>query len=133
MKKLFLTVALIFSLASSVFAAGGRANITWDANTEADLAGYKVYFGTASGQYGPPVDVGRTATPSAPSHAIDFAQDGTYFFAVTAYDTAGNESGFSAEVSRIIDSTPPAPPNNLRAVIEKLIAFLQSLLDATGS
>lgn len=133
MKRFILTVALVLAIASSALAAGGKATLTWDPNTEADLAGYKVYFGTASGKYGPAVDVGKTATPAAPSYSVTIPNDGAYFFAVTAYDTAGNESGFSAEVSKTIDSTPPAAPNNLRAVIEKLIAFLQSLLDATGS
>lgn len=108
--------------------AAGRATLAWDANTEADLAGYKVYVGTASGQYGPPVDVGLTATPTAPTHDVEPLEDGTYFFAVTAYDASGNESGFSNEVSKSIDSTPPAPPSGLKVLIQKIIAWLQSLL-----
>lgn len=132
MKKILLMILILLSFGSAALAAGGKATLSWDANKEADLAGYKVYFGTASGKYGPAIDAGKTATPSTPSYSVTIPNDGTYYFAITAYDTAGNESGFSAEVSKIIDSTPPAPPSNLRAVIEKLIAFLQSLLEATG-
>lgn len=124
MKKLL--VILLFFCAVEVHAAG-RAVLTWDQSTESDLAGYKVYMGTSSGQYGPPVDVGLTATPQAPRHVIEPLSDGDYFFAVTAYDQSGNESGFSNEVDKTIDSTPPKPPLNLRAMIEKIIAAIAKL------
>lgn len=126
MKK-FLALVFVLAMASSAFAAGGKAVLSWDANHEADLAGYKVYYGTASRSYGPAIDVGKTATPLAPSYSISLPNDGTYFFAVTAYDTQGNESALSAEVSKTIDGTPPAPPSNFRVLIEKLIAFLKSI------
>lgn len=130
MKRIFLAWLFILVLIPSLtFAAGGRATLSWDANTEDDLAGYKLYFGTAPGKYGPPVDVGKTATPLAPSHILNLAQDETYFFAVTAYDTSGNESGFSNEVSKSIDSTPPKPPFNLKALIEKIIAAIKKLFE----
>jgi len=39
----------------------GEVTLTWDANTETDLAGYKVFSGTASGTYDTnnPIDVGN--------------------------------------------------------------------------
>lgn len=127
MKKFFVLMLLFMFSSAPALAAGGKAVLTWDANREADLAGYKVYYGTATRTYGPAIDVGKTGTPAAPSHTITLPDDGTYFFAVTAYDTAGNESGFSTEVSKTIDGTPPAPPSNFRVLIEKLIAFLRSI------
>ena len=72
------------------------ATLTWAANTESDLAGYNVYVGTASGAYGPPVNVGAVT-----SHTVGNLQLGTtYYFAVTAYDVNGNESVRSSEVSK---------------------------------
>jgi hypothetical protein len=72
------------------------AVLSWDPNTEGDLAGYKVYLGMASRSYGSPVDVG-----SATSFKMTNLKHGqTYYFAVTAYDTEGNESEYSAEVSK---------------------------------
>ena len=43
--------------------------------------------------------------------------DGTYYFAATAYDTEGNESGYSNEVSATLDTTAPGSPQGLRITI----------------
>lgn len=83
--------------------------LNWNANTESDLAGYKIYQSTISGQYGAPVaTLGKvTATTLVlPQLTVDT----TYFFAITAYDSAGNESGKSNEVSKLIAGLPPALP-----------------------
>lgn len=69
----------------------------------ADLAGYRIYFGTAPGAYsqarGQGLDAGRTT-----SFIVNGLQRGmTYYFAVTSYDFAGNESSYSAEVSKRIE------------------------------
>ncbi len=73
------------------------AVVSWNANNEADLAGYKIYYGTESKNYNiDTLTVGKDAT----SHEISGLFESTaYFFAVTAFDTAGNESLFSEEVS----------------------------------
>jgi hypothetical protein len=34
-------------------------DLAWDANTEPDLAGYKIHYGTASGDYSHSIDVGN--------------------------------------------------------------------------
>ena len=69
----------------------------WSANTEADLAGYRVYVGTRSGVYslGPFEVVGRTSltVPNLPAGT-------TYYFAVTAFDKVGQESSKSGEFSK---------------------------------
>ena len=77
--------------------ATASAQFEWDPNTETDLAGYKVYKGTSSGQYGAPI---ATLPASSTSYEADGLQEGsTYFFVVTAYDTSGNEGPLSAELS----------------------------------
>ena len=76
------------------------ATLTWHAGTEQDLAGYKVYRGTASGTYGAPL---ATLPKTITSHTATGLQIGTtYFFVITAYDGAGNESTYSNEVSKSI-------------------------------
>ncbi|WP_447979345.1 BACON domain-containing protein [Candidatus Nitrospira bockiana] len=76
----------------------GTAELTWNANTASDLAGYRVYMGTAPGTYGSPTDVGNVT-----SHKVVGLLPGTtFYFAVTAYDKSGNESSYSNEVSKSI-------------------------------
>jgi hypothetical protein len=82
-------------------AAAAQVTLAWDPNSEPDLAGYKLYQGTATGTYGTPVTVGNVTT-----YTVSGLADGqSFFFAVTAYDTVGNESGFSNEVAY----TAPSP------------------------
>jgi len=97
------------------------AVLTWTANTEADLAGYTVYQSDVSGTPGVAIiTLGKvtTYTVTLPSKATAW----WYYFTLTAYDLAGNESGRSTEVSKLIPATvvpppvdvPPAPPSNLK-------------------
>jgi hypothetical protein len=79
--------------------SNGSVTLSWDAPTTnsdssplSDLAGYKVYYGTSSGSYTNSVDVGNIAGASVSSLA-----SGSWCFAVTAYDTSGNESNYSGE------------------------------------
>jgi fibronectin type 3 domain-containing protein len=75
----------------------GSLTLEWTANTESDLAGYRVYRATSSGAYGAAI---ATVPANATSHVVSELQPGvTYFFVITAYDTAGNESTRSAEIS----------------------------------
>ena len=77
----------------------GNVTLTWTANRESDLAGYKVYVGMASGTYSFPGSafvIGKIT-----SYTVSNLPKGqTYFFAISAYDNAGNESGLSAELSK---------------------------------
>ncbi len=85
-----------------VKAIAGSVSIAWDPNTEADLAGYKVYVGTSPGTYPQTIDVGHVTT-----FTISDLTDGeTCYFAVTAYDIFGNESGFSNEAGDTGEARP---------------------------
>ena len=79
----------------------GTATLSWTLNSETGLAGYKIYVGTASSLYnypGSPFAVGVTS-----SYTITGLPSGqTYYFAISAYDSSGSESGLSAEVSKSI-------------------------------
>jgi Fibronectin type III domain len=63
----------------------------WDQNTEPDLAGYKLYYGNASGDYAEVIDVGNTTMYTV----TNLTAGDTYYFAVTAHDTSGYESEHS--------------------------------------
>ncbi|MHB8894000.1 MAG: choice-of-anchor D domain-containing protein [Candidatus Geothermincolia bacterium] len=93
-------IAIVFALAFGIApgqAAAAQVTLAWDKNTEPDVSGYKLYYGTSSGVYGTPIAVPGVNTTT---RMVDGLEDGRgYFFAVTAYDTYGNESGYSNEVS----------------------------------
>jgi hypothetical protein len=106
-KLLFTILALsLFILPASVHAAAVPASVhlRWNTNTESDFSYYNVYYGTVSRNYGNPIPAGKQT-----SRMIDGLETGkTYYFAVTAVDTSGNESGFSTEVSANAISSEPA-------------------------
>lgn len=75
----------------------GTVTVMWNANSEADLKGYRVYVGTSSGARSQVFDVGNVT-----STRLTLPLGSTYFFVVTAYDNSGNESSPSAELSRSV-------------------------------
>ena len=77
--------------------ATASASFQWDPNTETDLAGYKIYQGTSSGQYGLPI--ATLAANNTSYEATGLQKGGTYFFVVTAFDTSGNEGSLSDELT----------------------------------
>jgi len=82
---------------SSVTLSWGKPASNNDGSDLNDLAGYKIYYGTSSNNYTQSIDVGDIT-----SAAISSLSPGTWCFSTTAYDTAGNESGYSNEVCKTI-------------------------------
>ena len=95
---------LIISLVFPCHVLAGSATLHWQANTEPDLAGYRIYYGTSSRSYGSYIPVDKDTT----SYTIKNLTEGrTYYFALTAVDTSGNESGYSQEVWKTIATQEP--------------------------
>ena len=79
--------------------SGSDVVLSWTANAEADVAGYKLYYGTPTGySYGTSIDIGNVTTYTITGGDI------TTEYAITAYDTSldgtddmvdGNESWYS--------------------------------------
>src|SRR4030042_2350369 len=88
----------------------GQTNLSWDTPSTnedgtplTDLAGFKIYYGTASGNYTQNIDVGNVTT-----YPVTNLTDGlTYYFVVTAYNALRNESRYSTEISKTLPGTPP--------------------------
>lgn len=93
-----LPVTLTVTAGTSSPSSGNTATLTWNVSTSSSVAGYKLYMGTASGVYGPPISVGNVLT----YQVINLQVGTTYYFAVTDYNSSGIESGFSNEVSKSI-------------------------------
>jgi hypothetical protein len=90
-------------------AAAGSLSIAWDANTESDLAGYLVHYGTQPGAYSDVIDAGKQTSVTIPN----LTGGQRYYVAVKAYNASGAGSTFSAEVSAVV--APSAPDDGLVA------------------
>jgi len=69
-------------------------------STLTNLAGYKIHYGTASQDYSQVVALNN---PSLNRYVIDSLPSGTYYFAITAYNSKGIESDLSGEVTTTVD------------------------------
>lgn len=109
---------LIFAprIVASSFAE--TTTLAWDANSESDLAGYKIHYSTSSAngpfdgtdlsQGASPItlDLSALATPGSPFIQLSgLAAGETYYFAVSAY----NDNGIESDFSNIISHTVPLP------------------------
>lgn len=92
-------------LLPSYFAAADSVTLVWDPNTEPDLAGYRIYYGTNSGLWNITIDVGNVTNVTISG----LARGVTYYFVATAYNTANLESDPSNEVSYAVPEN--VPPN----------------------
>ncbi len=79
-------------------AGNGQVTLKWNKNTEADFLKYRIYKGTTSG--------GETLVDSTSNSITDTTRTSTgltngttYYFKITAIDSARLESGYSNEVS----------------------------------
>ncbi len=74
--------------------APGSVEITWQPNTEPDLAGYRLYRAVGTGPFERIAEI--SGIPSYSDHAVEAGR--TYRYAVSAIDQSGNESDRSAAV-----------------------------------
>jgi len=96
--SLTVTTASSLSSTSTSTSNSNTAALTWNPSTSTNVAGYKVYVGTASGAYSGSIDVGNVTNYIVPN----LTSGSTYYFAVTDYNSSGIESSFSNEVSKSI-------------------------------
>jgi hypothetical protein len=91
----------------------------WDANPEADIAGYKVHYDTdaAGYPYASSVDVGNLTS----YNITGLSTATTYYTAISAYDSDGNESWVS---SRCIGHNPQHPTDSRRYVLFRSRSFI---------
>jgi hypothetical protein len=86
------------------------AMLTWNANSEPDLAGYRVYQCSqqpctrASGTASPLVTLGQVTSFNIETPAV------TQYYFITAYDLANNESGESNLATLMPGGSSPPPP-----------------------
>lgn len=108
LRRILAAAALLVSALNGVAQVTDRVTLAWDPNSETDLAGYKVYWGTASRTYGPPVtlNLAESGHPAPTYSVTGLPICVRQYFAVTAWSTAGLESGYSNEVDAILYGDP---------------------------
>jgi hypothetical protein len=93
-RKLISLIALFIFVSAFNTHAIQNVTLVWNANSEANLAGYRLYYGTSSRAYTNVSNLGNVTSTS-----LTLLEGSTYYFAVTAVNTLGLESDYSAEVS----------------------------------
>jgi len=104
-----------------VTAGQSRILVSWQTNSEPDLAGYRVYY--SADVAGPPWN-GTAAIEGSPSPVSvtgtnwllrGLALGTNYFVAVSAVDTSSNESPLSPPIEVTTVPIPPMPPTGVTA------------------
>jgi uncharacterized repeat protein (TIGR02543 family) len=127
------SILILFIHTPKVYSA--QMTLAWDPNTEPNLAGYKVYYGTGSSVYGSSINVGNVTSYTL----VNLPQGQTYFVSVTAYDTSNKESDYSNEVSGVAKEptqtyTVTTNPSGLQITVDGVIYTApQSFSWAVGS
>lgn len=101
MKTLF---AALLMLAMATVCYGDTVALTWDPNTETDLAGYHIYRSDTAVL---PFKKVGTVPKNVTNYRFDNASTGrTRYYAITAYNTAGQESSYSNIVMLYLMNPP---------------------------
>ena len=106
------SILVVFSFSTAALAID--YTLTWDANKEPNVVGYKIYYSVD--WPGPPYDGLHPFYPHSDSPIDvgnvteytmhDLEEDVVYHFAVTAYDSEGYESGYSNQISTADTDNP---------------------------
>ena len=119
--KCLLTLVLIFSLVACAGGDGGAGNhsglisnpdgsiaalsLTWAAPSEredntglslSEIAGYRIYYGTETGNYQNQFEVNDGSAEHA--QIVNVPPSGAYYLVMTTIDTEGRESSYSSEL-----------------------------------
>jgi len=86
----------VTSSAPSATVTDGAVLLRWNPVSEPNVNGYRVYYGTASRSYAQPYGQG-VVSAAATTTLTGLPGGRRYFFAVTATNSLGKESGFSQE------------------------------------
>ncbi len=101
-RRIPILLALLSLLTAPVYA--GSVTVTWDPNTEPDVTGYRVLYGTQSGVYTFSQAAGNVTT-----WTVDNLTAGQiYYFVVQAVNAAGMTSPLSQEVSTSVPNASTA-------------------------
>ncbi len=118
-------IFFILFLFQPALSSAAEVTLAWDANTESNIAGYKLYYdsdsdtemyqGTDANEGDSPIVIylKDLADPTSPTFTVTGLTTGQYYyFSLTAFNTDGEESDFSDEVG--IQLTAPDISNSYK-------------------
>jgi fibronectin type 3 domain-containing protein len=76
--------------------------LAWTASNATGIAGYRLYYGNRSRNYAQAFGSGVQVGNSTQFTVSGLPVGTTYYFSVTAVDTAGNESAYSNEAIKLV-------------------------------
>lgn len=109
----FALAILPFTLPVAASSGTGSVSVAWNANPETNISGYKIYWGESPRVYTKVQDVGNAMQGTL----ANLTAGQTYFCAVTAYNSAGQESAYSAEINLTYAGEPAAPDTSSRLIL----------------
>src|SRR5688572_14653548 len=105
-------------------ALAASAKVAWNLNAEPNVVDYRIYYGEMSRVYDQVVSAGNTNTATV----SNLVSGVTYYFALTAYNSLGQESDYSAEVSYEV----PILPLGLARLHIQITPAKEAILTVTG-
>jgi len=97
------SIAILALLACSTTLSA--QTLMWNANSESNLSGYIVQYGTQSGSPSTSIDVGNVTSRTM----TGLTAGSTYYFRVVAYNSTGQQSSPSSQVSYTVPTAPVNP------------------------
>ena len=97
-----LGLALLWNLPAMAAQPTSSVTLNWAPSSSPGIAGYNIYSGGVSGIYTNKFAAGNATNATLANLVVG----STFYFAATAYDSAGNESAFSNEAVYVV---PPGP------------------------
>lgn len=108
--------------------AGQSVTLVWNANTDPNVTGCNVYYGTSSGNYTNMINAGNVTNTTVSGLVVGV----TYYFAATTYDSAGDQSGYSTEATYTVPTTVTTTPAQVQIRSAPAGQFILTVSGPTG-